>query len=217
MNTHFESRGMAHDRRRTLSCVVVLASLLFLGASTASVASAQDHETQDRDVREEARHVDWHHPRLRLGVSGVGGGFFGAVHGAAGGLAVRVGVQLNDLVAVYLQGHGLLGEYLPDPRPTSLIGFAFHEAMVEVTLLDMVQLGAGPSLDAVWGCDSSNGGGYCGASGAFFGGDFRVAFVAFHRRPEHRHGVVFSVDAHPTWIGHDLVTTMLFGVGGELY
>jgi hypothetical protein len=198
---------------------LVVASCLCAGASV-STARAQERQSAGHEVREEVHQVRaerWRHPRLRFGVSGEGGGFFGATHGGIGGLALRIGVQLNDIVGVYLQGHGLVGEYVPDPRPTSLVGVAFHEMMVDVTLLDMIQLGAGPSLDVVWGCEASNYGNYCGRSGAFFGGDFRAAIIAFARGPERRHGLVFSVDAHPTWLGNELMTTMLFGIGGEIY
>jgi len=163
------------------------------------------------------REAHWNHPRLRLGFSGLGGGFFGGIHGGVGGLAVRAGVQFNDLVALYIQGQGLIGEYVPDPRPSSIVGFAFHEGIIELTMLDMIQVGAGPSLDVFFTCDARNNGGYCGQSGAWFGGDFRFAVSAFHRHADRRSGVTFSVDAHPTWMDHELVTTMLFGIGGDLY
>lgn len=199
-----------------------LSALLFT-AGAASTRTAFAQETTREELRADAReaaHTHWGHARLRLGFSGVGGGFFGDAQGGIAGLAARVGVQLNDVVAIYLQGHGLIGEYAPDPRPTSLIGMVFHEGIIEVTLLDFLELGAGPSIDVIWGCEANNGGAYCGHSGAFFGGDFRIGFVAFnHHRTtatDSRHGLVFSIDAHPTWIGPQMITTMLFGIGGEL-
>lgn len=212
---HCEGSSTRRHARARLALSVLCASMLV-------AASASAQETAREELREdthEAAHTHWGHARLRLGFSGVGGGFFGEAHGGIGGLAARVGVQLNDVVAIYLQGHGLVGQYVPDPRPTSLIGMLFHEAMIEVTLLDFLELGAGPSIDVIWGCAADNGGAYCGRSGAFFGGDFRIGFVAFnHPRSsatDSRRGLVFSIDAHPTWIGPELVTTMLFGIGGE--
>ncbi|MBN8611150.1 MAG: hypothetical protein J0L92_11225 [Deltaproteobacteria bacterium] len=50
----------------------------------------------------EAQHDD--RSRVRFGVSGVGGGFVGAVHGGLGGISPRIGVQVNDVFAVYVQG-----------------------------------------------------------------------------------------------------------------
>lgn len=220
MDTDNGSQRTARNRRSTGMRRAVAVAAAFLCLSTFAASEARAQETAGEEIRDEvheAREARWHHPRLRLGVSGLGGGFVGATHGGVGGLALRVGVQFNDMVAVYLQGQGLVGEYVPDPSPTSIAGFAFHEAMLEVTLLDMIQLGAGPSLDVIWGCSATNAGAYCGRSGAFFGGDFRVAITAFHRGAVHRSGLVFSIDAHPTWVGDELLGTLLFGIGAELY
>lgn len=210
---------MGLPKKSARSMHVVMA-MLVLGASAfaAGEVRAQDaeHETRSEEVRDDA-HQRWNHPRLRLGISGAGGGFFGADHGGLGGVQVRVGVQFTDMVAVYLQGQGLVGEYLPDPRPTSVAGFVFHSAMIELTLFDRLQLGAGPSIDVLWGCASYNTGTVCGNSGAFYGGDLRVAVVLGHGGPGRRHGLTLSIDAHPTWIGRDVINTMLFGLGGELY
>lgn len=222
METNVESSRIEMQKkvgsRHALLGAACLALSLCASGIAANVASAQETRGDEiRDELHEARATRWHHPRLRLGISGLGGGFVGPTHGGVGGLALRVGVQLNDIVAIYLQGQGLLGEYVPDPRPSSIVGFAFHSAMVEFTLLDMIQLGAGPSIDVIWGCNETNAGGaYCGRSGAFFGGDFRVAIIAGHRGVNHRSGVTFSIDAHPTWVG-DLMGTIVFGIGGEMY
>lgn len=215
----FSKRSVIAARRW---CVVAIASCLCLGTLATSEASAQDDSsTASGEIRaevHESRAERWRHPRLRFGVSGLGGGFVGSTHGGEGGVAVRLGVQLDDVVAIYVQGQGLVGEYVPDPRPTSLVGFAFHSLMVDFTLLDTIQLGAGPSLDVIWACDATNAGAYyCGRSGAYFGGDFRAAIIVHHTGPRHRAGVVFSIDAHPTWVYDELLGTLVFGIGGELY
>lgn len=205
-------------------CTLGFVVALLASAGIAPRARAQDHDDdhEHETVRDEIHDEThggshWGHPRLRLGISGQGGGFFGAVHGGLGGLALRVGVQLDDMVAIYVQGQGLIGEFLPDPLPTSLTGFAFHELMVDVTLLDMIQLGVGPSLDVIWGCAPENDGRHCRSNGPFFGGDLRAAIVLGGRSHARRHGFVLSVDAHATWFEHEAVGTMLFGLGGELY
>lgn len=183
-------------------------------ALAALTAQALPAEAQDRVVI-----VHDHGPRLRFGASGVGGGFVGAVHGGAGGLALRIGVQFTDVVAIYLQGQALLGAFLPEPPPTSSAasGFVFHELMLDLTFFDVLQVGAGPSLDFVWGCSTENRGAVCARQGPFFGGDLRVAVVLGSRGPGRRGGVSFSVDAHPTWLDSDVATMLLFGIGGELY
>ena len=43
-----------------------------------------------------------------------------------------------------------------------------------------------------------------------------MAIIAGHRGVNHRSGVTFSIDAHPTWVG-DLMGTLVFGIGGEMY
>ncbi len=216
MRSQFGSHSGGRAERFNV-CVGALALALCASASLVGQARAQEHESARQEIREEVRDAHWGHPRLRLGFSGLGGGFVGAFHGAGGGFAARVGVQLNDVVAIYVQGQGLITEFLPDPRPTSLIGFVFHELMVDVTLLDIIQLGAGPSIDVIWGCTYENGSSACGRAGAFFGGDFRLAFAIGGHGPGRRSGIVFSIDAHPTWVDHDFATMLLFGIGGEIY
>lgn len=192
---------------RTVATLVVLGLAFGVQAASAAPAAAQDP------------HHHWDGPRLRFGASGVGGGFVGAVHGAVGGLALRVGVQFNDIVAIYVQGQGLLGMFLPEPLPSisRANGFVFHELMLDLTFFDMLQLGAGPSLDFVWGCSVENRGALCAREGPFFGGDFRLAVIFGGHGPHRRAGFVVSVDAHPTWFDSDVATMLLLGLGGELY
>jgi hypothetical protein len=154
--------------------------------------------------------------RLRFGVSGVGGGFVGSAHGFVGGISPRVGIQVNDLFAVYVQGQGLIGQFLPRPGD-NLAGFAFHTLMFELTLGDSFQLGVGPSLDFVWGCNADYQAS-CVGSGPYLGADARVAFLVGGRGPGRRSGLAFSLDVHPTWFGGEhAAIALLFGVGYELY
>lgn len=183
-----------HGRAWTI--VGALALSLALLAGSASPVSAQ-------------------HARVRFGVSGVGGGFVGAAHGALGGAELRIGVQINRVVAVYLQAQGLLGRFLPSPGD-GLAGFAFHSLMVDFTIEDFFQIGFGPALDFTWGCDAR----YqlaCSGTGPYLGGDFRIAFIAGEHGPGRRRGFVFSFDAHPTWFGNDAAITLLAGLGYEMY
>ena len=189
--------------RRGSSAPIRIARLLGLSilllATSATTASAQYYSP----------------PRVRFGINGHGGGFVGATHGAVGGLGVRLGVQVNDLFAVYVQGQGLIGQFLPSPGD-GLAGFAFHSLMFELTLADVVQLGLGPALDFVWGCDGT----YqpsCAGTGPYLGGDARLAVVLGGRGPGRRSGLEFSFDVHPTWFGETASVALLFGLGYELY
>jgi len=180
---------------------ISLASAFLLAlALTFSTASAEAQRQHD-------------HARLRFGLSGVGGGFVGAAHGGVGGIAPRVGVQFNDVFAIYVQGHGLIGQFLPAPGD-NLAGFAFHSLMFEITLADSVQLGAGPSLDFVWGCDARYQSS-CASNGPYAGGNFRIGFLVDEHVAHRRSGFVVSFEAHPTWFGRDAAVALLLGLGYE--
>jgi|GEM_PF-2033939 len=157
-------------------------------------------------------------PRLRAGLSGVGGGFAGAVHGGLGGVEPRIGLQISDMFAVLIQGQGLIGQFAPD-GDDRIAGFAFHSAMFELTAGDMFQLAAGPSLDFVWGCSEAPGQIACSRGGAYAGANFRAAVIIGGRHDAGwRDGFTISVDAHPTLLDDgEWSTVFLFGLGVDLY
>lgn len=152
--------------------------------------------------------------RPRVGVSSVAGGFVGATQGVLGGLSPRVGIQIDDTTAVYLQSQWLVGEFLSEPG-RGLAGALLHALMFDVTIAGRYQFGAGPSLDYVFGCDDAHQSA-CRGAGAYFGVDLRVAVLAGYTRSTGRAGPVFSFDIHPTWLGDDALVTMLLGIGYEV-
>lgn len=188
---------------RSLLAAATGITALFALLVTASPASAQE------------RH---HGPRLRAGLSGVGGGFVGAVHGGLGGVEPRIGLQINDMFAVLIQGQGLIGQFAPD-GDDRVAGFAFHSAMFELTAGDMFQLAAGPSLDFVWGCSDRPGQIACARGGAYAGANFRAAVIVGGRHDTGwRDGFTISVDAHPTLLDDgEWSTVLLLGLGVDLY
>lgn len=189
-------RSHAHDGRSSpFARLAAIPALLALLAVTP--VEAQEHRT-----------------RLRAGVSGVGGGFVGATQGALGGLSPRVGIQIDDTLAIYVQSQWLLGEFLREPG-RGLAGFSFHALMFDFTLANVFQFGAGPSLDYVFGCDDPYQSA-CTGAGPYFGTNLRVAVLAGYTRPTGRAGPTFSLDVHPTWLGDDLFVTMLLGIGYEV-
>jgi hypothetical protein len=157
-------------------------------------------------------------PRLRAGLSGVGGGFVGAVHGGLGGIEPRIGLQISDMFAVLIQGQGLIGQFAPN-GDDRVAGFAFHSAMFELTAGDMFQLAAGPSLDFVWGCSESRDQVACSRGGAYVGANFRAAIIVGGRHDTGwRDGFTISVDAHPTLLDDgEWSTVLLLGLGVDLY
>lgn len=158
-----------------------------------------------------AQHVD--RPRIRFGLSGLGGGLVGVIHGAVGGISPSVGLQVNDSFAVYVHGQFLLGQFLPEPTE-GLVGFAFSAIMFELTASGFVQFGLGPSLDFVFGCDEVLQR-ECAGSGPRFGGDARLAFLVGGREEDRPSSLALSLDVHPTWLGGDAAIAVLAGIGYE--
>jgi len=155
-------------------------------------------------------------PRVRFGLSGAGGGFVGHVGGGMGGIEPRIGIQINNLFGVYVQSQWMLGGIVADRYGTNFAGFAFNQLMGDLTFFNMLQVGVGPSLDFIWGCNASNGQAACADAGPYFGLNGRLAVVIGGGEP-HRSGFVLSLDVHPTILRGDAVTAFLFGLGGELY
>ncbi len=79
-------------------------------------------------------------PRFRFGISAGGGFLAGPVSGGYGGGDLRLGVQVNDLVAVYAQPQ--LGYYGADGSSIGG-GLLGATAIVDVTLIDRFFVGAG--------------------------------------------------------------------------
>jgi hypothetical protein len=188
---------------RSLALVSVLATAS--GVAYSSTASAQVY------VVTRTPHSA---PRLRFGVSGVVGGFAGRVGGGLGGIEPRIGVQFNDLFGLYFQGQWLFGGIFPRGFDGRWAGFSFNQVMADFTLFDMLQLGAGPSFDYIWGCDANEPA--CADSGPYFGVNGRIAMIV-GGGSWNRHGVTVSLDIHPTVLRGDATTAFLFGIGGELY
>lgn len=184
--------------------VALAASLAILGLlGTASTAEAQQR---------------YWAPRLRFGVSGVGGGFVGDAAGGLGGLSPRIGVQLSEHAAILIQGQYLVGHYVDGTG--EMAGVALHTAMFELTAASIFQFGVGPSLDFWWGCNADRAQVVCGNSGPYPGADMRLAIVVGGRydRTRSRTGFGISVDLHPTLLdnGHWAMIGLL-GFGGEIY
>ncbi len=211
--------------RRAIAVMVLSFTMPALVSAWAASASAQDFNTALRPVEMDPAEtdpveMDLHAPRLRFGVSGVGGGFAGVVDGGAVGLAPRIGVQLDDVVGIYVQTHALIGNFYPTSTANRVAGFLYNALMFDFTALDGLQFGLGPSLDFSWNCRlDANHRDPCGNGAARLGGNFRIAIVlgTEAHRASSREGVVLSLEVHPTWQDPDFTTMMLLGLGGEMY
>lgn len=183
--------------------VPIVALSLFLGALAArSSAEAQMHRDSSR---------------LRLGLQGDLGYVRESDSGLVLGLTAQLGVQHNDLFAVYYQPRMLAGSYFAGVSDGAVVA-VYNTVMFDFTLADMVQLGVGPSLDlgVIGVCRANDCSGF---GGAFFGADFKAALALGVRVPGGgRSGFVLALHVHPTWIGPDRqVTTVTLGFGVEAY
>ncbi len=205
------SRAFRSPRSAPLGLAI---AILLASAAWTRMAVAQDF-SEPLDVQ-----VDLGQPHVRFGVSGVGGGFAGVVDGFSAGVAPRVGVQLDQHLAVYLQMHGLIGNVDRSAGGNRVVGFFFNEIMFDVTLLDRFQIGLGPSLDFAWNCPMQQDGvRSCANGNGRFGGDLRLALALGDQvhGTDGRSGAVISLEVHPTWLDPEFTWMMLVGVGGETF
>jgi hypothetical protein len=115
----------------------------------------------------------------------------------------------------------MIGGFLGERELVSdgVAGVMFNTGMLELTIADVFQIGAGPSMDWIWGCaETIQDEVSCAESGPYFGLDGRVAVVIGDQGPGTRSGFTLSADVHPVWLDDDHVgVTMLGGAGFELY
>lgn len=193
-----------------------------LGLSVSAPATAQDRvyviETERalEPPREEPAYL-----RFRFGLSGVGGAVIASGPDIGmGGAQLRVGVGLGDMIAFYYQPTGLIGALVDRPNGSeAAAGLLWNTAMLELTFADMLQLGVGPSMDFVWGCDNAFQNEIeCDTSDPLFGLHGRTAFVFGGSGPGQRAGLTLSLDVHPTFYESDEVAlSVIGGLGFDLY
>lgn len=205
-------------RTNPLMIVAAMAFSICVGAS----ATAQDRvyvvetERYVEPPREEPAYV-----RFRFGISGVGGAVVASGPDIGmGGAQLRLGVTLGDMIAFYYQPTGLIGALVNRPDGSeAAAGLLWNTAMVELTFADMLQLGVGPSMDFVWGCDNAFQNEIeCDTSDPLFGLHGRTAFVFGGGGPGQRGGLTLSLDVHPTFYESDEVAlAVIGGLGFDLY
>jgi hypothetical protein len=206
--------------RRLGIAAVVLGTVL----GTAATAAAQAPETWRR--RDGVR--------LRGGFS-LNGGLSAAVTfgddrryvGGAVGLAGRLGVQFNHVVALYYQNSPTVF-VLPVVDPSSrnynlYVGAVdYNSLLLNLTFVDMIELGLGPSVDAwaVLGC-GTNVDGICRTATTWgLGGHARFAINigGLAGRGPRRSGFSMGVDFHPVYLGSNtFFMTLTAGIGAEWY
>lgn len=172
--------------------------------------------------------------RLRFGLGAAGGGFANSIQGVYGGLYLQLGVQFNSWFALYYQTQGLVGGYLAE-LSGKFAGFWYNEVLAEVTIANFLQVGAGPSIDVIKGCEAGvrnvqmevPGTGMsvevpepyqgCGKEAFFWGGDARVAMALGGTGPGTRGGLVIGADGHISFFPTGNVIGFFLTLGGQIY
>jgi hypothetical protein len=177
-------------------------------ASSGPTATTPD----ERDTTSETEHA-----RVRGGFSLNGGGAFGLAQGPVVSLALRLGVQVNRLFGVYYQQSPMI--FLASNDNGVAAGFLdLNSVLGSVTLADMLDIAAGPSLDyyAAGGCGSAD----CSAgSGWQLGVHGRLALNLGGRDKEtgRRSGLSIGLDEHPMFGAGSVLALTTLGIGGEWY
>ncbi len=202
---------------------LIIATGLALGLCTSMPLGAQDrvYVVEDGEYMQQAPPERPAYLRFRFGASGVGGAVIASGPDIGmGGAQLRFGINMGDMLAFYYQPTGLIGSFIDRPDGSeSIAGLMWNTAMAELTFADMLQLGVGPSMDFVWGCDNRFQNEIeCDASNPIFGIHGRVAVVLGGDGPGRRGGLTLSADVHPMFYEWDEVAlSVIGGLGFDLY
>lgn len=157
--------------------------------------------------------------RARVGVQGDIGGISNTDAGFGVGLTGQLGWQHTNLFATYYQPRFFIGGYVAG-NSTGSIAAIYNSFMFNLTLANFFEIGLGPSLDLGVAniCRDRQVAGSCdGFGGAFFGTDFRIAFV-IAGGARRRAGFDIALHSHATWITPtQAVTTVTLGFGFQIY
>lgn len=131
--------------------------------------------------------------RFRWGISGMGGPYFqGGNSAGAGGVDVRLGVQLTDKFAVYGQPAAIIGGGAsagPGGAKASALVMGSFGALADLTIADLFYVAAGPELvSGTIGSAGTSGTSATagGAAGTFFSVAARVGLALGSVKPDRR-------------------------------
>ena len=159
-------------------------------------------------------------PRLRWGVSAVGGPYVVAPtsdSGGLGGVSGRIGVQLTPYFAMYAQATTLVGggvtifsNDLSATISTAVIATAMFAPAAEVDV-GFLYVALAPEL--VFAASA----GTISASGTFFGVEGRVGLWASSNAPRaRRRGVSLGLDLHATFLPTTVMLVPLLSLGIDM-
>jgi hypothetical protein len=158
--------------------------------------------------------------RVRGGFSLNGGVASGIASGPAFSLGLRLGAQFGRYFGVYYQQSPLL--FLASTGTGAAAAFMdLNSVLASLTLADIVEIGAGPSLDyyAATGCDASQLACSNVTTGWQLGMHGRLALTLGGRNATtgRRSGFSVGLDEHPMFADGQVLALTTLGVGGEWY
>jgi hypothetical protein len=172
-------------------------------------------------------------PRMRGGFSFNGGVFLlpGNPPGGAFSIAGRAGVQFNHYVSLYYQNTPIVGATaahdIPNNMRSGTVVFAdYNSLLLGLTLLHMIDLAAGPSLDYValaegtlMGSGLATSASASTGTGIAAGAHGRVAFTigGLSGKGPRRSGFTIGIDAHPSFLGIGKSMSLTGGLGAEWF
>jgi hypothetical protein len=160
--------------------------------------------------------------RMRGGLSVGGGlGFLSAggttLMAPAGHLTVRLGVQFNHLLSVIYQQMPQLMVITAGGGGAAMF-LDYNSLLLNVTLADVFEIGAGPSFDFMAAATLS-GLGVGTSSGTGFGVHGRIAAIIGGRAPgtARRSGFSIAADIHPFFFDGGSLLVLGLSVGADWY
>lgn len=222
-------RGIMSPMIKRALCWGWLVLVLVLGAASwwlaPAHASAQDRSASyQRDPR---YHPATERPtRVRFGVNLGMGGVFGASEGFGVSADIQLGVQFNDVHALYLRPKGIAALLLNDDTAGGYLASSVA-LMYDLTFWNMLQLGVGPAIDfGTYGlCRVEED--FTGEEelvdcrareGARFAVIGRIALLLGSGNNRNRKAFALGLESHTVFLGHgDVLSSMFITAGFALY
>ena len=132
------------------------------------------------------------------------------------GLGIRLGVQINDAMGVFVQERLIIAAGGSSGSASVAVGY-YSTLLFDWTFGNIFAIGGGPSID-YGGFSRDTSSDVTSGSGTYFGLDGRIALLLGGGRNPYtgrRSGYTINADVHPTFVGGTAVTTLLFSFGWE--
>ncbi|MBN2801644.1 MAG: hypothetical protein JXR91_00980 [Deltaproteobacteria bacterium] len=190
---------------------------------TAATDEAPAADAAPADEQKPAAETEKFFPRFRFGVSGMGGPILGDIRGGAGGLDLRAGVQINELIGAYIQPMVALGAGASSSDTSaSLSGLAVAglAAMAEFDFINMLFVAVGPEILAGGIAEASvseTSGSGSASKGPYFGIAARAGVAIGKTRPHRRSKFSIALDMHVIFAPNAVAVLPMIAFGFDMF